>query len=154
MQYIYFHLLRKIRWATLFLILSVFLSTFLFHGCQKREKNDNIILVTLDTQRADFLSSYTPGNASTPYIDDLARKGILYENCYSLIPITLPSHASIFFSEPPHIIKNYNNGQNIGRRRKKPSFVNIFKKNDYRSLCLVGRLKIPVWPRGRIPYLR
>ncbi len=131
MQYLHFHILRKKRWASLLLIVSVFLTIFLFHGCQKRERNENIILITLDTQRADFISSYASDKASTPNIDALAQQGILYENCYSLIPITLPSHASIFFSEPPHLIKNYNNGQKIGKKRRRPSFVNIFKKNEY-----------------------
>ena len=130
-QYNYFQSLKKMRWTSFFLFLSVISATFLFHGCQKRGQNDNVILMTLDTQRADFISSYSSGNASTPHIDALAQQGILYEKCYALIPITLPSHASIFFSEPPHIIKNYNNGQEIGTKRRRPSFVNIFKKNGY-----------------------
>lgn len=131
MKHIYFQPLRRKKRTSHLLILSVITLFFLLHGCQKKGKDDNVILITLDTQRADFISSYRSDNALTPNIDDLARRGILYENCYSLIPITLPSHASIFFSEPPYVLKNYNNGQNIGKRRKKPSFVNIFKKNEY-----------------------
>lgn len=138
MFYYYFQLLKRKRWAFLFLALSVCVSAFMFHGCQKKGRDQNVILITLDTQRADYISSYSPQNASTPNIDALAQEGTLYENCYSLIPITLPSHASIFFSEPPHIIKNYNNGQNIGKRRKKPSFVNIFKKHGYATGAVVS----------------
>lgn len=123
-------------------ILSLFvIAGFLllsFQSCQRKESKDNFILVTLDTQRADFISAYNPENAATPYMDHIAQEGTLYENCYSLIPITLPSHASIFFSEPPHGIKNYNNGQIIGKRRKRPSFVNIFKKEGYQTAAFVS----------------
>lgn len=138
MQYIYFQLFRRERWAFFSLILSLIFTTFLFQGCQKRNKDGNVILITLDTQRADFISSYTSQNASTPNIDALARRGILYENCYSLIPITLPSHASIFFSEPPHLTKNYNNGQKIKNKRRRPSFVNVFRKNGYLTAAFVS----------------
>ncbi len=138
MEYIYFQSVSRKKRAFPFLILSVIIVFFVLHGCQKKGKDDNVILITLDTQRADFVSSYRPDNASTPNIDDLARRGILYENCYSLIPITLPSHASIFFSEPPYVLKNYNNGQLLGKRRKKPSFVNIFKKQGYRTGAVVS----------------
>ena len=125
MKYIYFQPHKRKKKTSLLLILSSITLIFLLLGCQKKGQDDNVILITLDTQRADFISSYRSDNALTPNIDDLARRGILYENCYSLIPITLPSHASIFFSEPPYVLKNYNNGQVLGKRRKKPSFVNI-----------------------------
>lgn len=120
-------------------IAALLLGHFLFFsGCQKREINPNFILITLDTQRADFISAYSRDNASTPNIDSLAEKGILFENCFSLIPITLPSHASIFFSQQPHMVKNYNNGQVILNQRKRPSFVNIFKKKGFLTSAFVS----------------
>lgn len=131
-------LIRKKFPFSLSFILAIGFFIVFFQSCQKRNEEDNFILITLDTQRADFISAYSPDKASTPHIDFLAQEGILYENCYSLIPITLPSHASIFFSESPHIIKNYNNGQIIGKKRKRPSFVNIFKKNGYVTAAFVS----------------
>lgn len=121
-----------------FVIIPLFVAFLLFTGCRKPTPPKNFILITLDTQRSDFLSCYNPHNASTPNLDWLAQKGILYENCYSLIPITLPSHASIFFSEPPHAVKNYNNGQIINRKRSRPSFVNLFKKNNFQTGAFVS----------------
>lgn len=109
-----------------------------FPGCKRAGGEDNFILITLDTQRADYISAYNPVNASTPNIDSLAGVGTRYENCFSLIPITLPSHASIFFSEPPHIIKNYNNGQIITSRKKRPPFTSIFQKNGFRTAAFVS----------------
>ena len=109
-----------------------------FSACRTQAKPEHVILITLDTQRADHLSAYDPARATTPHIDLLAREGTLFRNAYSLIPITLPSHASIFFSEAPHRLHNYNNGQKIGAKRARPSFVNQFRKNGYATAAFVS----------------
>jgi membrane-anchored protein YejM (alkaline phosphatase superfamily) len=107
-------------------------------GCQKNGRPANFILVTLDTQRADHISAYSAANSATPNIDLLAQEGTLFKNAYSLIPMTLPSHASLFFSEPPHKIKTYNNGQVIGAKRSTPSFVNLFRKKGFATAAFVS----------------
>jgi len=121
-----------------FTIAVLALSTLFLYSCGSRPKNDNFILITLDTQREDYISAYSLENASTPNIDFLAEKGILYENCFSLIPITLPSHASIFFSQPPNMVKNYNNAQIINTKRKRPSFVSVFRGHEYTTAAFVS----------------
>jgi arylsulfatase A-like enzyme len=98
----------------------------------------NFILVTLDTQRADHLSSYDDAHASTPALDALAARGILFERCYSPIPITLPAHAAMFFSQAPHELDVYNNGDVVARRERRPSIVEIFRRNDYRTAAFVS----------------
>lgn len=55
----------------------------------------NIVLMTLDTTRADHLGSAGWAHASTPNLDALARRGVRFERCDSSAPITLPSHATI-----------------------------------------------------------
>ena len=107
-------------------------------ACRTQSRPENFLLITLDTQRADYISAYEPGKAATPSIDRLAREGTLYKNAYSLIPITLPSHASIFFSEPPHVIKNYNNGQEISAKKTSPSFVNLFRKMGFATAAFIS----------------
>ena len=126
------------RTGRLFLPLSGLVLLLLFPGCRPAPKPENILLVTLDTQRADHISAYDPSRAATPNIDLLAREGVLYRNAYSLIPITVPSHASLFFSEPPHRIRNYNNGQTIPARRSRPSFVNLFRKKGFATAAFVS----------------
>ena len=107
-------------------------------GCQRQARPEKFILITLDTQRADYISAYNRAGASTPNIDSLAGEGVLFRNAYSLIPITLPAHASIFFSEPPYEVKNYNNGEKIGPRRSRPSFVNLFRKQGFATAAFVS----------------
>lgn len=63
-------------------------------ACTGRER-PNLVLVTLDTTRADALGCYGRSTARTPNLDALAAQGVLFERCVSVAPITLPSHSSI-----------------------------------------------------------
>lgn len=63
----------------------------------------NVIVVTLDTTRADRLGAYGFDGVRTPVIDSLAREGILFQRAYAVTPLTLPSHTSLFSGTyPPH----------------------------------------------------
>jgi|CXWL01.1.fsa_nt_gi arylsulfatase A-like enzyme/Tfp pilus assembly protein PilF len=55
----------------------------------------NVVLLTLDTTRADHLGSYGWRYARTPHLDSLAARGTRFERCDTAAPITLPSHATI-----------------------------------------------------------
>jgi arylsulfatase A-like enzyme len=56
----------------------------------------NIILIVLDTVRADHLSCYRYGRQTTPVLDSLAGEGALFEQAIAPAPWTLPSHVSMF----------------------------------------------------------
>jgi len=62
----------------------------------------NIILITLDTVRADHLSLYGYTRLTTPKLDQWARQGVVFENAIASSSWTLPSHASIFTGLLPH----------------------------------------------------
>jgi len=55
----------------------------------------NLVLITLDTTRADHLGAYGYAEARTPNLDRFAAEGVLYEHAYATSSWTLPSHASI-----------------------------------------------------------
>jgi arylsulfatase A-like enzyme/Tfp pilus assembly protein PilF len=61
----------------------------------------NVVLVTLDTLRADRLSSYGSRRVSTPAIDRLADEGVLFTNAASTVPFTLPAHSSLMTGTYP-----------------------------------------------------
>ena len=61
----------------------------------------NLMVITLDTMRADHIGAYGYQQAETPNIDGLAANGILFENCYTPVPITLPAHSSLFTGKYP-----------------------------------------------------
>ena len=72
---------------------------------QKTEPNNsgnNLVLLTLDTTRADFLGCYGRKSVKTPNLDRLAEQGVLFEHCTSASPFTLPSHSSILTSQYPY----------------------------------------------------
>src|SRR5262245_710953 len=63
----------------------------------------NVLIVTLDTTRADRLRCYGYEGVATPNLDRLAREGVLFERATATVPLTLPSHSSIFTGKvPPH----------------------------------------------------
>jgi hypothetical protein len=110
------------------------LTFFLFFS--KRSEPDYIFLITLDTTRADYIDYSPTNNSHTPNLGRLAADGIYFENAYSVIPITLPSHAAMFYSLPPHLLKLYNNGQE--RTIPSPSLAEIMKKNGYATGAVIS----------------
>ena len=51
----------------------------------------NVVLIALDTQRADHLGCYGYGKRTSPFIDSIARRGVLFERCYAP---NIPTHPS------------------------------------------------------------
>ncbi|HEY0781826.1 MAG TPA: sulfatase, partial [Thermoanaerobaculia bacterium] len=63
----------------------------------------SLLLVTLDTVRADHLGCYGYAQAETPALDGLARQGLRFADASSTVPLTLPSHATLLSGLlPPH----------------------------------------------------
>lgn len=83
--------------------LFAFALSLLFFGCVACSKTatvhpiskPNLLLVTLDTTRADRIGCYGYQQAETPNLDQLAAEGILFKQAVAVAPVTLPSHASI-----------------------------------------------------------
>jgi len=73
----------------------------------------NILLITLDTTRADHLGCYGYQPAKTPHLDGLAREGIRFARVYCPAPLTLPSHASIMTGLYPLTHGVRNNGHDL-----------------------------------------
>jgi arylsulfatase A-like enzyme len=65
-------------------------------ACGKPATVENIVLVSIDTLRADHVSAYGYAQKTTPEIDALAARGVLFENAYAPSSWTTPSHASLF----------------------------------------------------------
>ena len=61
----------------------------------------NLVLITIDTLRADHVGAYGDTRARTPTLDALARRGVVFDRAYSAAPITLTSHATIMTGRYP-----------------------------------------------------
>ena len=68
----------------------------------------NVLVLTLDTTRADHLGCYGKADAETPAIDGLAADGVRFADAVTVAPVTLPSHATIFtgLTPPSHGIRD------------------------------------------------
>ena len=76
-------------------------------------RGPNLIVITMDTLRSDHLGCYGYHRDTSPALDALAARSLVFERCYAPIPRTAPSHTSLFTGVYP-----YEHGitQNIGRR--------------------------------------
>jgi hypothetical protein len=63
---------------------------------RRRDERPSVILIVVDTLRADAVSSYGTVENTTPHFDRLAAKGLRYEHAYAPAPWTAASHASLF----------------------------------------------------------
>ncbi len=79
-------------------------------GCgTEKEVPPNVLLISIDTVRADILGCYDNPRETSPTIDRLAREGTRFADCSSTAPWTLPAHASLFTGTYPrtHGLKNH-----------------------------------------------
>ncbi len=63
----------------------------------------SVVLITIDTLRADRLGCYGYADIETPHLDRLATEGILFENALTTVPFTLPAHSSIMTGVYPPV---------------------------------------------------
>ena len=61
----------------------------------------NVVLVSIDTCRADYLSCYGFPHDTTPNIDALAEEGVLFEHVVTPVPLTLPANSSMLTGTIP-----------------------------------------------------
>jgi arylsulfatase A-like enzyme/Flp pilus assembly protein TadD len=96
----------------------------------------NVLLITIDTLRADRLGAYGNPSGLTPTLDRLARSGLRFEAAFTPVPMTLPAHASILTGLEPftHGVRN-NTAFRLGET---PTLATMLKKAGYRTGAFVG----------------
>ena len=96
----------------------------------------HVVLVTIDTLRADRLGSYGHTAARTPAFDTLARHGTRFARAYATAPITLPSHATILTGRypPGHGARHNGMAMNAGL----PTLQASFKQAGFETAAFVS----------------
>src|SRR5713226_1917977 len=97
---------RSRRAAIILIVVLVGAATAMVavHGwlsTDSRATAEPIVLISIDTLRADHVGAYGYRKVPTPNIDTLAADGVLFERAYSHVPLTLPAHTSIFSGRLP-----------------------------------------------------
>src|SRR5512145_729404 len=82
-------------------------------GCRRAPDRPNLVLVTVDTLRADHTTPYGYGRHTTPVLARLAREGVVVDQAYAPMATTGPSHAALFTSRYPISLGYLRNGQRL-----------------------------------------
>ena len=107
---------------------------------QSRPARPNVLLITLDTVRADHCSAYGYERATTPTLEKMAKAGVLFEKAYAPMPTTGPAHATLFTSLPPLAHGVVKNGY-----RLRPEFVTlaeILSDHGYQTGAVVSSFAV------------
>jgi len=97
----------------------------------------NVILVTMDTTRADHLGCYGNPNVRTPNLDALARRGVLFEQAAAASPLTLPAHCTILTGMYPTYHGVRVNG-NTALNDEQTTLAEVLSAQGYQTGAFIG----------------
>jgi arylsulfatase A-like enzyme len=95
----------------------------------------NILMISVDTLRADHVSAYGHGRPTTPAIDALAAEGVLFENAYSHAPVTSVSHMSLLTSLLPeaHGVSMWTDAATSRLSESIPTLATVLREHGYQT---------------------
>ncbi|MCX6570206.1 MAG: sulfatase-like hydrolase/transferase [Candidatus Aminicenantes bacterium] len=100
-------------------------------------KKPNVILVTMDTTRADHLPAYGYSGVKTPALDALARQGVVFEQAATAVPLTLPAHSTIMTGMYPTYHGVRVNG-NTALSDEQTTLAEVLSAQGYRTGAFIG----------------
>src|SRR5215471_2384890 len=122
---------------------AVFIVVLLAGACASRAPASkatpsvrNVVLMTIDTLRADHVGVYGYSAARTPTLDALARDGVRFERAFATAPITLASHASLLTGRYPPGHGARHNGIRVDSST--PSLGSVFARQGYATGAFVA----------------
>jgi len=118
------------------LILALLLAALC--GAQQLSKSSpNVVLITIDTLRADHLGCYGYKQIKTPNIDALAAEGRRFERAFAVVPVTLPSHTTILTGTYPMLSGMHDFSVNK-LSAAQPTLVSVLKSAGYATGAVVA----------------
>lgn len=106
-------------------------------GCTKEDSRPNVLVIIVDTLRADHLGCYGAQTGATPNMDGLAAKGARFASCVSSVPVTLPSISTILTSTFPPYHGVRDNGLFV-LDRSLITLPEVFREAGYATGAVVG----------------
>jgi arylsulfatase A-like enzyme/tetratricopeptide (TPR) repeat protein len=101
------------------------------------DRNLNVLVITLDTIRADRLGAYGNPQIRTDFVDGLADQGVLFDRCIAPTPLTLPSHASLFTGTYP-VFHGVRDNSNYVVPAELTTMAELLSEEGYRTGGFVG----------------
>jgi arylsulfatase A-like enzyme/Flp pilus assembly protein TadD len=97
----------------------------------------NVVVITIDTLRADHLGCYGYSKIRTPNIDALAADSARFERAYTPVPVTLPAHTAIFTGTYPTLSGMHDfSGNKLNP--KQPTLATVLKQQGYTTGAVIG----------------
>ncbi|HJS75544.1 MAG TPA: sulfatase-like hydrolase/transferase, partial [Vicinamibacteria bacterium] len=102
----------------------------------------NLVIVSIDTLRADRLGLYGYFRETTPFLDSLAKESLVFERCLAPMAVTFPSHLSLFTGAYPEETGAFANAR-VGGLAFVPtarlrSLAQVLREGGYRTAAFVG----------------
>ena len=123
------------------ILAGLFLAFFQAHAqAAKKEAGQgrfNVLLITVDTLRADRLGCYGNTHVKTAYIDRLAQRGALFNKAFAHTPTTLPSHANILLGTTP-VYHGVHDNHNFVVREEFLTLAEHLRSSGYATGAFVG----------------
>jgi arylsulfatase A-like enzyme len=127
---------KNMRYKTI-LILKILIMMLILPFCSKgKDVKPNILLITIDTLRRDHLGVYGYPRETSPFLDQLAREGMMFKHAITPIPSTAPSHASILTSLHP--LTHGSTGNAAPLTDKAQTIAEVLKQNGYYTIGTVA----------------
>ena len=95
-----------------------------------------VILISIDTLRADHLSSYGYRRIQTPHIDSFGTGGTIFTSMAAQVPLTLPSHYSLFTSTYPFESQIEENAERVPDRAA--TLASVLRAHGYKTAAFIG----------------
>jgi arylsulfatase A-like enzyme len=130
---------RRAGWTALRRTLRLLLAALLLCGCSPAsETPPNLLLITLDTTRADHLGAYGAPSDLTPRLDRLAAEGVVFTRAFSTAAVTPVAHASILTGlEPPdHGLRVLSAGSGFRLPEDVSSLATILRTRGWETLAV------------------
>jgi arylsulfatase A-like enzyme/cytochrome c-type biogenesis protein CcmH/NrfG len=97
----------------------------------------NVLLITIDTLRADHIGCYGYKQIKTPNIDSLAADGARFERAFAVVPVTLPSHTTMLTGTYPMLSGMHDfSGNKLSPLQ--PTLATVLKESGYATGAVVG----------------
>jgi arylsulfatase A-like enzyme/Tfp pilus assembly protein PilF len=118
-------------------VLAALVAALAWRILGRHSAHPNLLLVTIDTLRADRLGSYGYAQASTPVLDRLARRGARFESALTSVPLTGPAHSTILTGLYPPVHGVRDNVVFVLDPRHQ-TLATLLKKRGYRTGAFVS----------------
>src|SRR6266550_5547415 len=129
-----FSMVVRRRWLGFFFCCSSALS----FAAPQAAFHPNVIVITLDTTRADRMGFLGSARGLTPNLDAMAQQGVVFSRAYAHVPLTTASHTTIFTGTYPQF--NHVNDFGVPLSTKLPYLPDILHKRGYHTGAFVGSL--------------